>query len=242
MIAHIVAVARRELGAYFKSALGYTIIAAVLAVDGLLFNAMAIGTSSRTSGQVLEMFFFCASGTTLLACIFISMRLIAEEKQTGTWVLLATAPVPEWQWVFGKYLSALVFLGVMTVLTAYMPALVLVHGKISLSHIAAGYLGLMLLGSAALAWGMLCSALAPNQLVAAVLGAACITVFVLLWLLSRIASPPVEELLAYLSIHDKHFRPFMRGVISVQDVLFYVSLTYVGLLMTTRVVESRRWH
>jgi ABC-2 type transport system permease protein len=239
---HVLHVAQRELGAYFKSPLGYMIIAAVLAVDGLLFNAVAVGTSSRTSGQVLEMFFFCASGTTLLASVFISMRLIAEDKQMGTWVLLATSPVPEWQWIAGKFLSALGFLCVMTALTFYMPMLVMWHGKIAWAHVLAGYAGLLLLGSAAVAWGMLCSALAPNQLVAAVLGAACITIFVLLWLLSRIASPPIDALIAYLSIHDKHFRPFMRGIISLQDVVFYVSLTYVGLLMATRVVESRRWH
>jgi ABC-2 type transport system permease protein len=68
-----------------------------------------------------------------------------------------------------------------------------------------------------------------------------VTVFLLMWLLSRIASPPLEDLLGYLAIHDKHFRPFMRGVISVQDVIFYLSFTYVALLGATRVLEARRW-
>jgi len=129
----------------------------------------------------------------------------------------------------------------MTGLTIYMPLLVMVNGKVSLAHILAGYLGLMLIGAAAIALGLLCSAVAPNQLVAAVLGAAVVSTFILLWLLSRIASPPVEDLLAYLSLHDKHFRPFMRGIVSIQDVVFYVSLTYVALLVATRTVESRRW-
>lgn len=232
---------RREVGAYLRSPVGYIIIAAVLVIDGLLFNAWAIGNVARKSSEVLEIFFYCASGTTLLASIFISMRLIAEERQTGTLVLLATSPVKEWQLVFGKFLSALVFLGILTALTVYMPILVMLNGKVSLGHLLAGYLGLMLVGATAIALVLLCSALAPNQLVAAVLGAAVVTGFLLLWLLSRIASPPLEELLAYMSIHDKHFKPFMRGIVSLQDVVFYVSLTYVALLMATRVMESRRW-
>ena len=74
-----------------------------------------------------------------------------------------------------------------------------------------------------------------------VVAAASITTFVLLWLLSRVASPPLDELVAYLSLHDKHFRPFMRGLVSVQDVVFYLSLTFVALVLTTRVLEARRW-
>lgn len=234
-------IARRELGAYLRSPMGYVIIFFVLVIDGLLFNAWAIGSGARKSSEVLEIFFYCASGTTLVASVFISMRLIAEERQTGTLVLLATSTVREWQLVFGKFLAAAIFLAVMTVLTIYMPLLVMVNGKISFGHIAAGYFGLLLIGSAAIALGMVCSALAPNQLIAAIAAAGTVTAFVLLWLLSRIASPPIEDLIAYLSLHDKHFRPFMRGLISTQDVIFYVSLTYIALLTATRFIEARRW-
>ena len=217
---------RREFGSYLRSPIGYIIIFAVLVVDGLLFNAFAMGTGAQKSSQVLENFFFFTSGTTLFAAIFIGMRLIAEERQTGTLALLATSPVREWQLILGKFLAALVFLCVMTALTIYMPLLVMINGKVSMAHILAGYLGIFLLGAAAVALVLLCSAIAPNQLVAAVLGAAVVTTFLLMWLLSRIASPPLEDLLAYLSIHDKHFRPFMRGIISVKDVVFYVSLIW----------------
>lgn len=234
-------IARRELAAYLRSPMGYIIIFAVLMIDGLLFNAYAVGDGQRKSSLVLETFFYCCSGTTLLASIFISMRLIAEERQNGTLVLLSTSPVRDWQLVLGKFVSAVAFLSLLLASTGYMPALIMVHGKISMGHILAGYLGLLLLGSAAVALGLLCSALAPNQLIAAILGAAVVSTFILLWLLSRIASPPIETLLAYLSIHDKHFRPFMRGLVSLQDVVFYITLTYVALLGATRVLEARRW-
>jgi ABC-2 type transport system permease protein len=232
---------RRELGVYLRSPMGYVIITLALVVDGLLFNAFAIGNGQRQTHEVLETFFYCTSGTTLLASIFVSMRLIAEERQAGTLALIATSPVRDYQFVLGKFLGAVLFLFALTALTAYMPVLVMLHGKVSLGQVFAGYLGLMLLGSATLALGLVCSALSPNQLVAAILAAAVIGVFVLLWLLSRIASPPIDNLLSYLSLHNKHFQPFMRGLISVEDVVFYVSLTYVALLGATRVLEARRW-
>lgn len=234
-------IVRRELMGYLRSPIGFYIITAVLLVDGLLFNSIAIGTAARKSSEVLEYFFFCASGPTMIASVFIGMRLIAEERQMGTLVLLSTSPVREWQLVFGKFLSASLFLLVMTLLTVYMPILVMINGKVSFAHLIAGYLGLFLLGCASTALVLICSAFAPNQLVAAVLGGAVVTTFVLLWYLSQIASPPIEGLLAYLSLHDKHFRPFMRGIVSLQDVFFYLSLTYVALLISTRILEARRW-
>jgi ABC-2 type transport system permease protein len=233
-------VLRRELGVYLRSPMGYIIITAFLLLDGLFFNAFAVAGQKRSS-EVLEMFFYIASGTTMAASVFVAMRLIAEERQTGTLSLIATSPVRDWQFVLGKFLGGVAFLIALNALSAYMPALVMVHGKISLGHLFAGYLGVVLVGSATLAIGLVCSAVAPNQLVAVILGGAAVVTFVVLWALSRVASPPVEDLLAYLSIHDKHFRPFMRGLVSLQDVVFYVSLVYVALTLTSRVLESRRW-
>jgi ABC-2 type transport system permease protein len=233
---------RREVGSFLRTPFGYIVIAAVLLIDGLLFNAWAVGGGmQRTSSEVLEIFFYCTSGTTLLGSIFIAMRTVAEERQTGTLVLLMTSPIKDWQLVLGKFLSAMTLVAAMTLLTAYMPALVMLHGKIAWGHIAAGYFGLMLLGGATIAIGLLCSALSPNQLIAAILGAGVVTIFLLMWLLSQIASPPIESLLAYLSLHNKHFKPFMQGIISVQDIVFYISLTYVALLCAVRVLEARRW-
>ncbi len=234
-------IVRRELLAYLRSPSGWIIIATILFLDGLCFHAFVMGNGSKRSAEVISEFFFWSSGWTMVASLFFSMRLVAEERQTGTWVLLATAPIRDWQVVLGKFLSAFSFLALLLALTIYMPILVMVNGKVSLGHVVAGYLGLLLLNAAAIGICLLCSALAPNQLVAAILGGASLCVLIVLWLLSRIASPPLEDLIAYLSIHDKHFRPFMRGLVSIQDVVFYVSLTFVALVLTTRVLEARRW-
>ena len=139
--------ARRELGAYLRSPLGAAIIAAVLLIDGILFYWQAL-TEKLLSAEVLEQFFYNASGTTMIAGIVLSMRLLAEERQMGTFTLLNTAPLGDNEIVLGKYISAVLMLVVMTLLTAYMPLLIFVNGKVSVGHIVVGYLGLLLLGSA----------------------------------------------------------------------------------------------
>lgn len=233
---------RREMGAYLRSPLGYIVIAVVLLIDGLLFNAFALGSdTARKSSEVLKQFFYFSSGTTMVASLFLSMRLLAEERSQGTLNLLFGSPVRDYQIVLGKYLSALTFLGGLTLLTMYMPALILVHGKITFGQIAAGYLGLLLLGSAGLAIGIFGSALTKSQLVAIIISAAILVGLILSWLLALITDRPINELFTWLSIHNKHFQPFMTGLINTQDVVFYGSLTYFFLFLATRVLEARRW-
>jgi ABC-2 type transport system permease protein len=217
------------------------IIAAVLAVDGLLFNAYALGGAGKRSSEVLSLFFYFSSGTTMVASIFISMRLLAEERQAGTLTLLYSSPVKDSEVVLGKFLSGLAFLGLLTALTFYMPLLILVHGKISLGHVFAGYLGLMLLGSACLAIGTFGSALAKNQVVAAI-SSACILVSLLAsWLVARITERPFSDLFSALALWQQHFVPFQGGVIHLRDIVYYLAVSYVALFAATRVIEARRW-
>jgi ABC-2 type transport system permease protein len=234
-------IARRELAAYLRTFQGYVILAVVLAVDGLLFNAYALGGVSKRSSEVLSLFFFFSSGTTLVASIFISMRLLAEERQAGTLPLLYSSPVRDHEIVWGKFLSALAFLALMTLATVFMPLLVMVHGKLSLGHIAAGYLGLLLLGSASLAIGTFGSALARNQVLAAVLSGCMLVALLTCWLLARITEQPLSDVFGALALWNQHFQPFQAGVVHVRDVIYYLLVTYVALFAATRVLEARRW-
>jgi len=233
---------RREMGAYLRSPLGYIVAAVVLLIDGLLFNAFALGSdTARKSSEVLKQFYYFSSGTTMVASLFLSMRLLAEERQTGTLTLLFGSPVRDFQIVLGKYLSAMLFLGGMTLLTVYMPLLIMVHGKVTSGHIMSGYLGLLLLGSASLAIGIFASALTKSQMVAILGGAAILVGLLMCWLLGGITDRPLNELFTWMSLHNKHFQPFMSGLINTQDVVFYASATYFFLFLATRVLESRRW-
>ena len=234
-------IARRELAAYLKTWTGYIIIAAVLAVDGLLFNAYALGGADKRSSEVLSLFFYFSSGTTMIASVFVSMRLLAEERQTGTLALLYSSPVRDGEIIVGKFLSALAFLAILTLSTIYMPMLIMVHGKISWGHVFGGYLGLMLLGAASLAIGTFGSALARTQVLAAIASGCMIVALLVSWLLGRVTERPLSEIFTALALHGLHFQPFQSGMVHLRDVVFYLAMTYVFLFAATRVVEARRW-
>ncbi len=234
-------VARRELAAYFNSYWGWVVIAVILLIDGLLFNAWAMGDQPKYSSKVIEDFFFFSFGCTVIASLPITMRLFAEEKQTGTMVLLDSAPLSRWQLVGGKYLSALLVMALLVLSTLYMPALVFINGKVSYGHIFAGYLGLMLVASATTGIGTLGSAVSRNQIVAFIISALLVLFFVLSWLLAKVADPPLKDILSYLSFFDRHFRGFMEGKINTESVVYFLSVAFVALLCSSRYLAARRW-
>jgi ABC-2 type transport system permease protein len=234
-------IARRELAGYLRSLSGYIIIAAILALNGLFFNAFALSRAAERSATVLSNFFYYSSGFTIVASVFISMRLLAEERQAGTLPLLYSSPVRDRDIVLGKYLAALAFLAIYLVCTIYMPLLVMVNGKVSFGHIFAGYLGLLLLGSASLAVGTFGSALARNQIMAAIVTSVILVGLILCWLLARITDQPLADVFSAMSLWNQHFPPFQSGLVHLRDVAYYLLLTYVGLFAATRVLEARRW-
>lgn len=234
-------IARRELAGYLRTLSGYVIIAVILALNGLFFNAFALGKAAERSATVLSNFFYYSSGFTIVAALFISMRLLAEERQAGTLPLLYSSPVRDRDIVLGKYLAGLAFLALYLVCTVYMPLLVMVNGKVSAGHIFAGYLGLLLLGSASLAVGTFGSALARNQLMAAIITACILVALIVCWLLARITAQPLSDVFSALSLWNQHFPPFQAGLVHVRDVAYYLLVTYVALFGATRVLEARRW-
>lgn len=230
----------RELGSYVRTPSAYFIAAAVLLLDGLLFNAFAVG-ERRLSAEVLQIFFYFAGIVTMGGGVLFSMRLLAEDRWTGTDVLLFTSPIREGEVVLGKYLSALIFLTVLTIASLYVPALIFVHGKVSFGHIAAGYLGMILLGATTLAIGTFASTLTENPFFAVILSFVFVVLFELCWPVGQIADPPLSELLAYLSLHTKHFHSFQRGLVKLSDIVFYLGVIYFSLLAATKVLQSRRF-
>jgi ABC-2 type transport system permease protein len=233
----------RELGAYLRSPVGYLVAAAVLLLDGLLFYAQALGPGAgeRLSGEVLAAFFYNASGLTAVAAVVLSVRLIAEERQTGTQVLLNTSPLHDWEIVVGKFLSAFVFLTAITLLTLYMPLLIVVNGKVSVAQVLVGYLGLMLFGSAVLAIGVFATALTRHQLVAVATGAVIAGTMFLFWPLSFVVDPPLSRVFAALALHGRHFAGFQAGLLHTRDIVYYLAVTYLFLLAAIKVMELKRW-
>ena len=237
----VLLIARRELGGYFRSMTGFVIAGLVLLIDGLLFNAFVLSGGEMYSADVLSNFFYISFGTTVIASVFISMRLVAEERQTGTLVLLTSSPVHDWEIIVGKYLSALAFLAIITIATIYIPALILVNGKVSVGHLAAGYLGLLLVGSATLAIGVFGSALARTQVLAAIISGVIVVSILIAHLVARVTDRPLKDMFMALALYARHFPPFQSGAIHLRDVVYYVVVSYVALFAAVRVMEARRW-
>jgi len=240
-MSNVFLIVRRELSSYLSTLTGYVVAAVMLAISGLLFNVVALGGEEKLSEEVLKMFFYFMSGTVMVGAIFLSMRLLAEERQMGTMVVLYTSPVSEWQIVVGKYLSALVFLSLIGACSLYMPALIFVNGKVSFGHILAGTLGLLMLGSASIAIGTFGSSVTRSQVVAAAVSGATIVAMLLMWKLAKVADPPLDDVFGAMSLFDKHFQPLMKGIVNLRDIVFYLSVTLFFLLATTKVLQARRW-
>jgi ABC-2 type transport system permease protein len=232
---------RRELGAYLRSPFGWVIAWLLLLIDGILFQAFAL-SGEQLSALVLEHYFYYSSGIAIAAGLLLSFRLISEERQNHSVVLLNTSPVRDSEIVMGKFFAALSFLAILLALSFYMPLLIKVNGKITGAQVLVGYLGLFLLGGATIAIGLFASALAKQQLVAGVLALAFLIVMVLLYKFASKLDSPVKEVLEQLDLWWVHYQNgFMRGVLNLKDVVFYVAVTYFFLLLAVKTLEAKRW-
>jgi ABC-2 type transport system permease protein len=237
---NVMLIARRELAAYLRTMSGYVIIAGVLFLDGLLFNAFAMAGTAKKSSEIIADFFTVSSGCTMTCAVLLSMRLLAEERQMGTIQLLYSAPLRDWEIVLGKFLSSWAFLALFLVATFYMPALVMAYGKVSFGHLAAGYLGLLLVGGMSLAIGTFGSAMTKSQVLAAISSAVMVLGLTVCWLLARITDRPLTDAITSLAWYA-HFTPFGQGLVHVKHVVYFALVTFVALFGATRVLEARRW-
>ncbi len=234
-------IARRELVSMLASPSAWLIAGVVVCVDGLLFNAFALGAEPKPSQRVLEELFQITSGTTMVSALLLSMRLFVEERDTGSMLLLFNSPARNAEIVLGKFLGAFVFLSLLVLMSAHLLALIALHGTLSWGHVAVGFAGLLMLGAASLAIGLLGSVLARSQLVAALLSAAMLVTLLLGWLLSRITDAPWSEVMMYLAMWQSQFLPLQRGVIGLSNVLYFVSVTGLSLGASVLALGGQRW-
>jgi ABC-2 type transport system permease protein len=231
-------ISRKELKSYLTSPLAYIVTAIFLALSGTFFATYLAGTNYADTS--IRGFLEAGQILILLFAAVLTMRLIAEEKKLGTWELLLTLPVRDTEIILGKFIGSLVMLTGMLLLTFYYPILLMVFGDPDLGPIITSYLGLFLLGSAALAIGIFASSLTSNQIVSAVVAGG---IFFTLWFLGiagNFAPGALGELLSYLSL-SRHFPDFVRGVVDTRAVVYYLSVTAIFLYLAIRSTETDRW-
>lgn len=232
---------KRELGRYLRSPIGWIIAAAALLIEGILFQSQAL-SGEQLSAIVLERYFYYASGIPIFCGVLLAFRLLAEERQNHSMVLLKTSPIRDTEIVLGKFFAALTFLAIILLLSIYMPLLVKVNGKISFMQIFAGYFGMFLLGSATLAIGLFASALTRHQIVAALMGAVFVAIMCMLFPLAKRLDAPVRDVLEQVDLWWIHFQNgFMRGIINLKDIIYYLAVTYFFLLLAVKTLEAKRW-
>ena len=173
----------------------------------------------------------------------VTMRLLAEEKKSKSFELLMTTPIRTAEIIAGKYMAAMVMLSVMLGLTLLGPVLLntMQPGCIEWGPVVTGYLGLFLLVAAFAAIGIASSSFTENQIVAAMVT---FGILLVLWVIEgaamSIPNEKVKGVVSYLSILS-HLRGFVKGVIEVKDVAYYLSVVFLGTFLAHRIVESQRW-
>lgn len=237
------AIAKRELRQYFVSPVAYAMGFMLFLVLGIIFAVNLAGAiqfqsppqTQSTIGPLVTLLLFITPA--------ITMRLVADEQRMGTIELLLTAPVRDWELVMGKWLGALGFIGIILALTWVYPLVLhsMTEPGIDQGPLMSAYLGLVLLVSSLLAIGVFVSSLFSNVIAAFL---TTLGVSLALWivrLLADYAPGPAAEIVRYLDLSGRFFDNLFRGVVDTSDIVYYVSLTALGLFLATRVVEARRY-
>jgi ABC-2 type transport system permease protein len=247
-------VCRRELYAYFVSPIAWVLLTIFALLSGAftyLISAafMRASLESQMSGQsfpmnvneqVIAPLFSNMAVVGLFLIPLISMRLFAEEKRQGTIELLATSPVHDLEIIIGKWLSAVLMYGALLLVLFADYSFLFFYGNPDWKPVATGFLGILLQGACLLALGTFISTLTRNQIVAGAIGFALALVLWILNWTTQFGNSDTVQVLNYLSIVS-HMESFSRGVIDTKDLIYYVSMIFFGLFLTSRSLESLRW-
>ena len=251
---NVITIYQKELKSYFSSPIAYGLMAFFALLSGwffYLYVAIFVDRSlqSQMMGRpqpmdmmewVVRPILMNVSVIGLFMIPMISMRLFAEEKRAGTIELLATSPVRDIEIILGKWFAALTLYLCILGIAALNLSLLWAYGKPDWKPILVGFLGLLLQGGTLLAIGTFISTTSRNQIIA---GTATFAICLLLWVLDWVSAYETAawaKVVGYLSVVT-HFEGFSKGVIDSKDVVFYLSMIFLGLFLTSRSLESLRW-
>jgi ABC-2 type transport system permease protein len=257
-MSNVLAIAERELRAYFASPIAWMMIGLFALLAGVFYvttlayfvqasmqmdSFSAMGQAPQPlniNQQLIRPLFLNVSVVALFMLPMLTMRTYAEEKRSGTIELLLTSPLTDWQIIIGKYLGALTLYAVMLLVTVVHVGLLFFYGEPEWRTVVSGYLGMLLMGGAFLSLGLFISSTTKNQIVAAAMTFAAL---LLLWTVSWFAdsaSPTTAAVLRHLSIIE-HFDDFAKGVIDTGHLVYYLSFIAFGLFLTAKSVDTERW-
>lgn len=223
-------ITRRELASFFDSLIAYILLIAFLGFSG--FFTWMYGADVFFSGQAsLSSFFSIAYWSLFLFIPLITMRMLAEERRSGTLDLMLTKAVSDRQIVLGKFLACLCLIGIALLCTIPYYVTISNLGHVDHGAILCGYLALFLMSGAYIAVGIFASSTTGNQIVAAMLALLISLIFHLIFaIISGSTTGIMAELTGFLST-GTHFESMIRGVIDSKDLLFFLSIMVMGIVM-----------
>ncbi len=236
----ITSIIKKELKSYFNSPIAYVVVSAFLVFTSVwLFYLQNFFANNVAS---LRIYFAVIPTVFIILLPALTMRLWAEEKKLGTIELLMTLPFTEEQLVIGKFLSTFILLLIMITLTLPIPIMLSLLGNFDWGQIIGEYLGVLLIGSAGVAVGLLVSSVTTNQITAFISTLLILLLLTLINTINSIADLPVwlTSVFNYLSL-GYHFESFRKGLIDTRDLIYYLLITGLFLYINIKVLIFRKW-
>ena len=234
----ILVIARRELNVFFDSLIAYILLIVFLGISG--FFSWLYGSDIFFIGQAtLQPFFSIAYWTLFFFIPALTMKMIAEEKKSGTIELLLTKSVTDWQVVLGKFIAALSLIIIALAFTLPYYITVWSIGPIDHGAVWCGYLGMILMSMALISIGLFASSITNNQIVSFLLSLFIGVFFLIIFdVLANNFTGSLGQIFNYLSI-STHYDSISRGVIDSKDLIYFFSISFFGLLLSESVLSKR---
>jgi len=244
----IITIALRECRSLFMSPLAWTVLAVVQFILAWIFFAQidnffalqpqlqSLKSAPGVTDLVAAPLFNITSIVLLMVTPLMTMRLISEERRSGTIQLLMSSPASMTDIVLGKYLGMMMFFSVFILQISLMPLSLYMGTELDTGKLMAGFLALFLLIAAFVAVGLYLSSLTDNPSVAAV---ASFGLLLLLWIINTNTQGGTSNLFDYISL-IKHSNAIIRGVINSQDIIYFILFITTFLGLSIRQLDSYR--
>ena len=231
------AIFKREFRAYFTSPLGYVFLAIFYAFSGLFFYIFSLSVGSTDISSVFLMMFIVL----MVFVPLLTMRLLSEDKKQKTDQLILTAPVSLLSIVMGKFLAAYAIFAIGVAVMPVYGFVMSTFATVSWLPIWGNTVGLLLLGGIFVSIGLFISSLTENQMIAAI-GGFFINLMILLMNTLKSALPNgfLQDVLSSISVYSR-YSEITNGIFSLSSLIFFVSVIFIFLFLTVRVLEKRRW-
>jgi|TARA_B110000483_G_scaffold54360_1_gene67715 ABC-2 type transport system permease protein len=243
----MLAIAKKEFNAFFQSSTGVLIICTYLGLNGIFLWLLDVPFNLIESGYAqLDGLFMLSPWVFMFLIPAIGMKMISEEKRSGTIEWLFTKPVTEWQIILGKWIAGMLLV-VFALIPTFIYAITLYNlgnpiGNLDFGSLAGSYIGLLLLASGYLAISLFASSITENSIVSFVTGVLfCLFFYIGFEQIANLNALKFSALFWMKLGMNEHYTSISRGVLDFRDVVYFIALSYAFLSASKTILKSRNW-